>query len=131
MGSLHTISLESNRQIKINIDGGDLFFDAGHLSDYQCILCYDGLTGDLLKAELSDGTQYCSKDATDIPLYLQGDSGFAALELYTFIVTTLEMEPYQVIRFYCGRGKMEKFIKEGKVVLTLLLSTIVTHMGNT
>ncbi len=36
------------------------------------------------------------------------------LYLYTFIVTTLEMEPYQVIQFYCGRGKMENFIKEGK-----------------
>ena len=36
------------------------------------------------------------------------------MHLYTFIVTTLEMEPYQVIQFYCGRGKMENFIKEGK-----------------
>lgn len=33
---------------------------------------------------------------------------------YTFIVTKLEMEPYQVIQFYCGRGRMENFIKEGK-----------------
>ena len=24
------------------------------------------------------------------------------------------MEPYKVIRYYCGRGKMENFIKEGK-----------------
>ena len=36
------------------------------------------------------------------------------VHLYTFIVTTLEMEPYQVIQFYCGRGRMENFIKEGK-----------------
>lgn len=36
------------------------------------------------------------------------------VHLYTFIVTTLGMEPYQVIRFYCGRDKMENFIKEGK-----------------
>ena len=36
------------------------------------------------------------------------------IHLYTFIVTTLEMKPYQVIQFYCGRGKMENFIKEGK-----------------
>jgi hypothetical protein len=33
---------------------------------------------------------------------------------YTFIVTTMEMAPYQVIRFYCGCGRMENFIKEGK-----------------
>lgn len=26
----------------------------------------------------------------------------------------MEMEPYQVIQFYYGRGKMENFIKEGK-----------------
>ncbi len=173
---------------------------------YHPLLCYDGLTGDLLKAELRDGTQYCSKDADqfmksllneftedfpDIPLYLRGDSGFASpglyevleekdcnyairlkenaklrelaemedqalyratkfnqvdyaveygefmyqagswnhprrvvfkiekpygqmVHLYTFIVTTMEMEPYQVLQFYCGRGKMENFIKEGK-----------------
>ena len=173
---------------------------------YHPIVCYDGLTGDLLKAELRDGTQYCSKDADkfmlpllrefrtkhpSMPLYLRGDSGFAAPELYetledndckyairlklnktlialasdedtalyratkenavdyaveygefmyqagswshprrvvfkiekpygqmvhmfTFVVTTMEMEPYQVIQFYCGRGKMENFIKESK-----------------
>ena len=34
--------------------------------------------------------------------------------MYTFIVTNMDMEPYQVIQFYCGRGKMENFIKEGK-----------------
>ena len=173
---------------------------------YHPLLCYDGLTGDLLKAELRDGTQYCSKDADQfmiplmkeyrdtypsMPLYLRGDSGFASPELYeaceehdcryairlkdnktlrklaedadealyratslnqidyaveygeffyqagswshprrvvfkvekpygqlihmfTFVVTTMELEPYQLIQFYCGRGKMENFIKEGK-----------------
>ena len=173
---------------------------------YHPLLCYDGLTGDLLKAELRDGTQYCSKDADlfmipllqeyrtkypSLPLYLRGDSGFASpdlyetceendckyairlkqnqtliryaadadealyratrnnqvdyaveygefeyqagswshqrrvvfkiekpynqfVHLYTFIVTNMEAEPYQVIQFYCGRGKMENFIKEGK-----------------
>ena len=173
---------------------------------YHPLLCYDGLTGDLLKSELRDGTQYCSKDADQfmiplmqeyrekypsMPLYLRGDSGFASPELYeaceendckyairlkqnstlikyaadaddalyratrknqvdyaveygefkyqagswshprrvvfkvekpygqmvhlfTFIVTTMESAPYQVIQFYCGRGKMENFIKEGK-----------------
>lgn len=174
---------------------------------YHPLLCYDGLTGDLLKAELRDGTMYCSKEADlfmkslleefiedfpGMPLYLRGDSGFASPDLYevledknckyvirlkenaalrklaeeedtalyratkhnhvdyaveygefmyqagswshprrvcfkiekpygqlihkyTFIVTTMEdLEPYQVIQFYCGRGKMENFIKEGK-----------------
>ena len=173
---------------------------------YHPLLCYDGLTGDLLKAELRDGTMYCGKEADlfmrslldeficdfpDMSLYLRGDSGFAFPELYevledknckyairlkenaklrelaeeenqalyratrfnqvdhaveygefmyqagswshprrvvfkiekpygqmvhlyTFIVTTMELAPYQVIQFYCGRGKMENYIKEGK-----------------
>lgn len=173
---------------------------------YHPLLCYDGLTGDLLKVELRDGTQYCSKDADQfmlplmqeyrsnnpsMPLYLRGDSGFASpdlyetceandckyairlkqnstlikytadadealshatkhnqvdyaieygeflyqagswshprrvvfkvekpygqmVHLYTFIVTTMGMAPYQVVQFYCGRGRMENFIKEGK-----------------
>lgn len=173
---------------------------------YHPLLCYDGLTGDLLKAQLRNGTMYCGKEADifmqslldefthdfpDIPLYLRGDSGFASpdlyevledknctyairlkenaklrelakeadqalyratkhnqvdyaveygefmyqagswshprrvvfkiekpygqmIHLYTFIVTTFEMEPYKVIQYYCGRGNMENFIKEGK-----------------
>ena len=174
---------------------------------YHPLLCYDGLTGDLLKAELREGTKYCSKDADQfmiplmreyrekypsMPLYLRGDSGFASPSLYkaceendckyairlkqnsslldlveyedealyratrdnmidyavvygeflyragswdherrvvfkiekpygqmthlhTFIVTTMkDLEPWQVIQFYCGRGRMENFIKEGK-----------------
>lgn len=173
---------------------------------YHPLLCYDGITGDLLKMELRNGTHYCSTGADEfilpllqefrtrypsLPLYLRGDSGFAAPSLYetcedndckyairlkinqtlltlaedsandlrkatmhnaidyavtygkfvykaatwshprrvvykiekpanqinfmyTFIVTTMESEPYQVVQFYCGRGKMENFIKEGK-----------------
>ena len=173
---------------------------------YHPLLCFDGITGDLLKAELRDGTHYCSRDADQfiipllqeyrtkhpsLPLYLRGDSGFASPDLYracedndckyairlklnktlltlaedkaddlrratednmvdyavtygefeyqagswphprrvvfkiekpanqmvfmyTFVVTDMESEPYQIIQFYCGRGKMENFIKEGK-----------------
>ncbi len=36
------------------------------------------------------------------------------VHLYTFIVTTMEVAPYQVIRSYCGRGKMENYIKKWK-----------------
>ncbi len=173
---------------------------------YHPLLCYDGITGDLLKAELRDGTKYCSNGAdafmepllkefrTSYPsmdLYLRGDSGFASpslyetceeldtkyairlkenstlralagdvddvlynatrdnqvdyaaeygefmyqagswshprrvvfkiekpqnqmVHLYTFVVTTMETAPHEVIRFYCGRGKMENFIKKSK-----------------
>jgi hypothetical protein len=37
------------------------------------------------------------------------------IHMYTFVVTTMEdLNSSQVIQFYCGRGKMENFIKEGK-----------------
>ena len=64
---------------------------------YHPLLCYDGLTGDLLKAELRNGTDYSStgvvdfmqplldeysKEYPDIELYLRGDSGFATPDLY-------------------------------------------------
>lgn len=64
---------------------------------YHPILCYDGLTGDLLKAELRDGTVYSSNGVTefmqpllkeylqdygDTALYLRGDSGFAVPDLF-------------------------------------------------
>ena len=33
---------------------------------------------------------------------------------HTFIVTNMDMKPHQIIQFYCGRGRMENFIKECK-----------------
>ena len=36
------------------------------------------------------------------------------IHLYTFVATTMESAPFQVLQFYCGRGRMENFIKEGK-----------------
>lgn len=62
---------------------------------YHPLLCYDGLTGDLLKAELRDGTLHCSNGADKfmeplfqeymergIKTYLRGDSGFSSPRLY-------------------------------------------------
>ncbi len=34
--------------------------------------------------------------------------------MYTFIVTNMDLEPCQLIQFYCNRGRMENFIKESK-----------------
>lgn len=34
------------------------------------------------------------------------------IHLFTFVVTTMEATPYQIIQFYCGRGRMENFIKD-------------------
>ena len=34
--------------------------------------------------------------------------------MYTFIVTNMELEIWQIIDYYCNRGRMENFIGEGK-----------------
>ena len=137
---------------------------------YHPKMCFDGLTGDLLRAALYDGTDYCSKDSAEfmkpliseykknypsIQRFARADSGFATPELYdlfedndvtygefmykaaswrherrvifkiekptnqftfmyTFVVTNMELEPYQVISYYCNRGRMENFIGECK-----------------
>ena len=171
---------------------------------YHPLLCYDGLTGNLPKADLHDGTLHCSNDADKfmeslfqeymergMKTYLRDDSGFSSPKLYkacevngcsyairlkqnsslialasdkdedlykaskeeqisyavtygefmyqagsweyprrvvfkiekpygqlthmhTFIVTNMDMESYQIIKFYRNRGKVENFIKEGK-----------------
>ena len=64
---------------------------------YHPLVCYDGTTGDLIKIQLRDGTQYsCSGvvdflhpileeylyDYPEIRILLRGDSGFATPDLY-------------------------------------------------
>ena len=207
-------SIKRPEQILLDLDS-TLFETYGHQEGegfnfhyqahgYHPLLCYDGLTGDLLKMELRDGTIHCSNNAETfiepllkeymnrrIKTYLRGDSGFSSpklyktcecngcsyairlkqnnvltalaadkdeelyratkedqiryavtygefmyqagswdyprrvvfkiekpygqmIHMYTFIVTNMDMKPYQIIQFYCGRGRMENFIKEGK-----------------
>ena len=173
---------------------------------YHPLLCFDSVTGDLLKVELRDGTHYCGNGAADflkslleeykellpnVPIFLRGDSGFAFPDLYemaeehfcsyairlkansvlytlaaditakldelteknkvdyavtygeflyqagtwskerrvackvekpagqfvymyTFVVTNMDRPVEEVVQFYCKRGLMENFIKEGK-----------------
>lgn len=64
---------------------------------YHPQMCFNGLNGDLLRIQLRNGTQYCSTNVTefmdpvfkefteDYPhtnLFVRGDSGYAAPELY-------------------------------------------------
>ena len=64
---------------------------------YHPLMCFDGLTGDLLKTQLRDGPVYSSKGVVDFmkplldeyfneypetELYLRGDSGFATPDLF-------------------------------------------------
>ncbi len=69
---------------------------------YHPLLVFDGMTGDLIKIELRDGTDYSCKGVKDfllpilneyqkkypdVPLLLRGDSGFATPELYSICET--------------------------------------------
>jgi hypothetical protein len=185
---------------------GEAFNTHYRAHGYHPFVCYDGLTGDLLRAQLRKGSSYTTNGVCefmqplfdeflnrypDTMLYLRGDSGFATPRLFsqcetngtayairmkensvlrtlatelgaeltevtqenivdyavvygeflyqagswdyprrivckvekpigqmvhisTFIVTNMELAPEQVIQFYCNRGRMENFIKEGK-----------------
>jgi hypothetical protein len=177
---------------------------------YHPLLMFDGLTGDLIKAELRSGNVYTSRQVVrfigpvlkryidkypSVTRIMRGDSGFAVPELYelaeqldtlyairlkvnttlyklasefaekmdklrkfdavsahviygefkykasswkkerrvivkiekpegqllynyTFIVTNMTSFPEDVVKFYCNRGTMENFIKEGKLGLS-------------
>ena len=67
---------------------------------YHPLVCYDGITGDLIKIQLRDGTKYsCTgvvdflqpildeylADYPEVTLLLRGDSGFATPELYKHV----------------------------------------------
>lgn len=66
-------------------------------NEYHPLVCYDGITGDLIKIQLREGAQYSSTGVVDflqpilneyledypsVNLLLRGDSGFAKPELY-------------------------------------------------
>ena len=36
------------------------------------------------------------------------------VHMFTFIIPNMEHEAYQIIRYYCNRGRMENFILKGK-----------------
>ena len=100
-------SIQQPKQVLIDIDstlfstfgnqeGNDYNQHYGNYG-YHPLLAYDGLTGDLLKAELRPGNCYTSKGAStfiypllleyqqdypDIDLYLRGDSGFSDVIFY-------------------------------------------------
>lgn len=209
-------SIDMPNQIILDIDStnfetygkqyGSAYNSHYSANGYHPLLVFDGLTGDLLKAELRSGNVYTSRKTVafigpllkrysnkyiGIDLYIRGDSGFAlpglyeiaeehyakyAIRLkanatlykyseefttrmeilckrniydhhviygefmykakkwtkerrvvvklekkegqmcidYTFVVTNMTSHPESIIKFYCNRGTMENFIKEGK-----------------
>ena len=78
-------------------DGGEYVYHYDAVG-YHPILCYDGLTGDILRSELRDGNTYCGKDShtfvkplleeykeRNMHVTVRGDSGFAMPELYDMV----------------------------------------------
>lgn len=87
---------------------------------YHPLVCYDGITGDLIKIQLRDGTMYSCTGVVDflqpvldeyladyqsINLLLRGDSGFATPELYR---QCEENGTYYVIRLKENNNLREK-----------------------
>lgn len=110
---------------------------------YHPLLAYDGLTGDLLKAELRPGNVYTSKNTTDflfplllefqedyptMDLFLRGDSGFADVMIYeklesngvTYTIRMKESKPL--------RSKAEELVTElNKVTKNNLVDYAVVY----
>ncbi len=84
------------------------------------------MAGDLIGTQLRDGTDYCSKDAAAFWRTLRWvvfkiEKPYNQLtHMYTFIATNMEeLGDWQVIDYYCSRGRMENFIGEGNRALIL------------
>ena len=142
MSIVNTFSLQSNRQIKINFDGGDLSSDAGLLLIKEFVAKIGFTKLIKKKFKTNDKSIRFHKDHENLLqmiyqisyavtygefMYQAGswkyprrvvfkiEKPYGQLtHMYTFIVTNMDMEPYQIIQFYCGRGKMKNFIKESK-----------------
>ena len=94
--------LDSTLLAAYGVQEGSAFNYHYQANGYHPLLCFDGMTGDLLKVELRPGTQYCSKGAAafmlplleefqkeypETALFARGDSGFATDELYSLFET--------------------------------------------
>lgn len=106
---------------------------------YHPLLMYDGLTGDLLKAELRPGNVYTSKDVVafmrpflekydkkhpEIGMYVRGDSGFAVPELYDLLE---EMAYSYVIRLKSNKALLDKSAHLDDTLLALCKEDMVSY----
>ena len=101
---------------------------------YHPLLCYDGLTGDLLKVQLRNGTDYSSngvveflqplldeflEEYPDTQLFSRGDSGFATPGLYTQFETNgvsyaIRLKENKVLRKHASElvGELETITRD-------------------
>ena len=108
---------------------------------YHLLVCYDGMTGDLLKIELRNDTDYSSTgiveflqplldefltDYPQLPLRLRGDSGFAKPELYEIHVSGRIMEVSTPCCMQSGSAAVEKPMDQ----LIHMYMFIVTNMNS-
>ena len=91
------LDLDSTLLDAYGIQEGRAFNFHYQSNGYHPLVCYDGMTGDLIKIQLPDGTQYSCTGVVDflqpildeylndypaIRILLRGDSGFAMPDLY-------------------------------------------------
>lgn len=109
---------------------------------YHPLLCYDGITCDLIKIQLRDGTKYSCTGVVDFlqPLLdeylndyptvnlLRGDSGFATPELYkqceengTSYVIRLKKMPFYVPKYLIWLMNLSKSLKIIKLIMLLYM----------
>ena len=104
---------------------------------YHPLVCYDGMTGDLIKIQLRDGTQYsCTgvvdflqpildeylNDYPEIRILLRGDSGFATPDRYkqceengTSYVIRLKENSILLAKASCRVDELDEITRDNKV----------------
>jgi len=119
---------------------------------YHPLVCYDGITGDLIKIHLRDGTQYSSTGVTDflqpvldeyrnehknVKLQLRGDSGFAIPELYrqceennVNYVIRLKENPVLRDKAACLVDKLDKITGNNKVDYAVVYGEFMYQAGS-
>ena len=106
-------------------------------NDYHPLVCYDGVTGDLIKIQLRDGTQYSCTGVVDllqpilneylndypkIRILLRGDSGFATPDRYkqceengTSYVIRLKENGILLAKASCLVDELDEITRDNKV----------------
>lgn len=119
---------------------------------YHPLVCYDGLTGDLIKIQLRDGTQYSSTGVVDflqpildeyladypeVNLLLRGDSGFATPELYKQCEENgtgyvIRLKENSILRDKASFlvGKLDEITKDNKVDYAVVYGEFMYQAGS-
>ena len=119
---------------------------------YHPLVCYDGMTGDLIKIQLRDGTQYSCTGVVDflqpildeylndypaIRILLRGDSGFATPDLYkqceqngTSYVIRLKENGILREKASCLMDELDEITKNNKVDYAVVYGEFMYKAGS-